>query len=64
MEHVAGAEHRAGFRQFIATGGLRGLLRRHALQPIEIMHSHFHTLAIAIIPKPKDVVSSMPMDVA
>ena len=50
IENLAGAEHRAGFHQFMATGGLNGLLRRHDLQPSEIVHSHFHTLAIAVIP--------------
>lgn len=50
IENLAGPEHRAGFRQFMATDGLRGLLQRHGLQPVEIVHSHFHTLTIAVIP--------------
>ncbi len=49
IENLAGPEHRAGFHQFIATDGLRGLLRRHNLQPIEIVHSHFNTLTIAVV---------------
>lgn len=49
IENLAGPDHRAGFHQFMATDGLSGLLRRHGLQPIEIMQSHFHTLTIAVI---------------
>ena len=64
IEHLAGSDHKAGFRQFVATDGLRGLLQRHGLQPAEIVHSHFHTLAIAIIPAPEDLESSTPIDVA
>ncbi|MCK5248159.1 class I SAM-dependent methyltransferase [Candidatus Bipolaricaulota bacterium] len=48
IENLAGPEHRAGFHQFIATDGLRGFLQRHGLQPIETVHSHFHTLTIEI----------------
>jgi len=51
IENLAGPEHRAGFHQFIATDGLRGLLQRHDLQPIETVHSHFHTLTIAVVQK-------------
>lgn len=50
IENLAGGDHRAGFRQFMATDGLEGLLQRHSLRATEIVHSHFHTLAIAIIP--------------
>lgn len=49
IENLAGFEHRAGFRQFIATGGLPGLLQRHGLDPMEVVCSHSTTLAIAII---------------
>ncbi len=49
IENLAGSEHRSGFRQFMATDGLEGLLKRHNLQATEIVHSHFHTLAIAIV---------------
>lgn len=49
IENLAGPEHRAGFHQFIATDGLRGLLRRHGLQPIEVVYSHFNTLTIAVV---------------
>lgn len=58
IENIAGSEHRAGFHQFMASNGLGGLLQRYSLQPSEIVHSHFHTLAMAIIRKPQDVVSS------
>ncbi|MBU1049768.1 hypothetical protein KKG90_07080, partial [Candidatus Bipolaricaulota bacterium] len=50
IEHLAGGEHRAGFRQFMATGGLRGLLQRHNLEATEMTYSHFHSLAVASIP--------------
>jgi len=49
IENLAGPEHRAGFHQFIAADGLRGLLRRHGLQPIEVVYSHFQTLTIAVV---------------
>ncbi len=49
IENMAGGDHRAGFRQFIASDGLEGLLRRHSLRATEIVHSHFHTLAIAVV---------------
>jgi SAM-dependent methyltransferase len=64
IENIAGNEHKAGFHQFMAGNGVEGLLQRHSLQPSEIVHSHFHTLAIAVIPKPKDIGSSTPMDMA
>ncbi len=57
IENMAGGDHRAGFRQFMATDGLEGLLQRHSLQATEIVHSHFHTLAIAIIPASGDLGS-------
>jgi ubiquinone/menaquinone biosynthesis C-methylase UbiE len=50
IEHLAGGDHRAGFHQFMKTDGLRGLLKRHGFQASEVTYSHFHTLAIAIIP--------------
>lgn len=49
IENLAGPEHRAGFHQFMATGGLTGLLQRHDLHAIEIVHSHFHTLTVAVV---------------
>ncbi|MCK5828288.1 methyltransferase domain-containing protein [Candidatus Bipolaricaulota bacterium] len=64
IENIAGSEHRAGFHQFMASNGVEGLLQRHSLQATEIVHSHFHTLAIAIIPAHKDVGPSTPIDVA
>ena len=57
IENLAGPEHRAGFHQFIATDGLRGLLRRHNLQPIAVVHSHFNTLAIALVQTHRDLES-------
>ena len=63
IENIAGSEHRAGFHQFMASDGVEGLLQRHSLLPSEIVHSHFHTLAIAMIPKPRGVGYSAPMDV-
>ena len=64
IENIAGTEHRAGFHQFMATDGLSGLLQRHGLPPIEIVYSHFHTLAIAIIPVAQHLDSSSSVDVA
>ncbi len=58
IENLAGPEHRAGFHQFIAMDGLPGLLRKHGLQPIEVLHSHFNTLAIAVIQPHTDLESS------
>jgi ubiquinone/menaquinone biosynthesis C-methylase UbiE len=49
IENLAGGDHRAGFREFIATDGLHGLLRRHDLDPVEMVHSHFHTMTIAVV---------------
>lgn len=64
IENLAGSEHRAGFRQFIATDGLRGLLRRHDLQPIETVQSHFNALTIAVIQTPLNLESSTQSEVA
>ena len=64
IENLAGPEHRAGFCQFIATDGLRGLLRRHDLQPIEIVHSHFNTLMIAVVQTHHSLESSTQGEVA
>ncbi|MCK5245578.1 methyltransferase domain-containing protein [Candidatus Bipolaricaulota bacterium] len=64
IENMAGGDHRAGFRQFMAMDGLEGLLRRHNLRATEIVYSHFHTLAIAIIAASEDLESSTPIDVA
>ena len=64
IENMAGGDHRAGFREFMATDGLVGLLQRHNLQAVEIAYSHFHTLAIAIIPARQSLESSTPIEVA
>ncbi len=58
IENLAGPEHRAGFHEFIAMDGLPGLLRRHGLQPIDVVQSHFHTLAIAVVQPRNDLESS------
>ena len=64
IENIAGTEHRTGFHQFMATDGLSGLLQRHGLSPIEIVYSHFRTLAIAIIPVAQHLESSTSVNVA
>ncbi|MCK4571214.1 class I SAM-dependent methyltransferase [Candidatus Bipolaricaulota bacterium] len=64
IENLAGPEHKAGFHQFIAMDGLRGLLRRHGLQPIEVVHSHFHTLTIAVVRRHSTLESSAQSEVA
>ena len=64
IEDLAGRDHRAGFHHFMATDGLNGLLQRQGLSPIEMIHSHFHTLAIAIIPAADYLESSASVDVA
>lgn len=48
VEHIAGKEHRNGFRQFVEANSLQGLLERHGLMRIETVPSHFHTLEIAL----------------
>jgi ubiquinone/menaquinone biosynthesis C-methylase UbiE len=61
IENLAGGDHRAGFHQFMKTGGLKGLLKRHGLRASEVAYSHFHTLAIAVIPiNPQDLESQTP----
>ncbi len=50
IENMAGGDHRAGFRQFMSSGGLHGLLERHRLTPTQVDYSHFRTLAIALVP--------------
>ena len=64
IENIAGTEHRTGFHQFMAADGLIGLLQRHGLSPIEIVYSHFRTLAIAIIPVAQHLESSTSVNVA
>ncbi|HUT87624.1 MAG TPA: class I SAM-dependent methyltransferase, partial [Candidatus Heimdallarchaeota archaeon] len=49
IEGLAGAEHRAGFRDFVARGGLAGLLTRHELAPAHKSHSHSGAIGIAVI---------------
>jgi SAM-dependent methyltransferase len=49
IEEIAGSGHRAGFKDFIARGGLAGLLDRHHLAPVAQSGSHFSTIGIAVI---------------
>ncbi len=50
IEAVAGEEHRAGFRGFVAGGGLDGLLKRHDLCVARRARSHVGTIGIAVVP--------------
>lgn len=47
IENVAGRQHRAGFRDFVARGSLNGLLARHGLQPLTTRRSHFGTIGVS-----------------
>ena len=49
IEGLAGAQHRAGFRDFVARGGLGGFLKRHELAPVHRSHSHSCAIGIAVI---------------
>ncbi len=49
IEYSAGAEHHAGFIDFVATGGLNALADRHRLNLIETRSSHFGALMIGIV---------------
>lgn len=49
IEALAGNEHHAGFKDFMAHVGLSGLLTRHALMPIREIYSHFDTIRISVI---------------
>jgi len=49
VEETAGAEHRAGFRDFVARGGLDGLVERHGLSVQSKVPSHFGTIAIVTV---------------
>jgi len=60
IEAVAGREHHAGFRDFVAGSGLDGLIDRHGLAVEQRTASHFGTVAIARIrcgPSPPSPVS-------
>ncbi|MGC9530450.1 MAG: class I SAM-dependent methyltransferase [Candidatus Bipolaricaulaceae bacterium] len=50
VERLAGGEHHAGFRDFVARGSLGGLLDRHGLTPVRWDTSHRGTIAIAAVP--------------
>ncbi len=49
IEALAGAEHRAGFKDFVSRGGLAGFLVRHALAPVRESASQFGAIGIAVI---------------
>jgi len=49
IEALAGAEHRAGFKDFVSRGGLAGFLQRHALAPVREHASHFGAIGITVI---------------
>jgi SAM-dependent methyltransferase len=48
IESAAGPEHSAGFRDFVARGGLEGLTGRHGLALVSEASSHFGTIGIAV----------------
>jgi ubiquinone/menaquinone biosynthesis C-methylase UbiE len=49
IESLAGDEHHAGFKDFVARAGISGLLTRHALTPVREILSHFGTIRTSII---------------
>lgn len=46
VEEVAGPEHRAGFKDFVAQGCLDGLVERHGLQIARRLRSHFGAIQV------------------
>jgi demethylmenaquinone methyltransferase/2-methoxy-6-polyprenyl-1,4-benzoquinol methylase len=48
IEAIAGEEHHAGFKEFMAQGGVLGLLRRNGLVPLREIHSHFDTIRVIL----------------
>jgi len=52
IERIAGKGHHAGFVDFLARGGLDGLMERHGLLPYERVDSHFATIGIALFEIP------------
>ena len=49
IESTAGAEHSAGFGDFVARGCLRGLIERHGLALVSESSSHSGTIGIAVV---------------
>ena len=49
IEGTAGEEHSAGFDDFVARGGLDGLVERHGLRVLTRASSHFGTIGIAVV---------------
>jgi len=52
IERTAGRDHHAGFLDFVARGGLDGLMERHNLVPYERVDSHLRTIGIAVFVNP------------
>ncbi len=48
IESIAGAEHSAGFSDFVARGSLAGLIERHGLRVLDRRSSHLGTVGIVI----------------
>jgi len=48
IEELAGPEHRAGFKDFVARGSLDGLLERHELQAERRIRSHFGAIELVV----------------
>jgi ubiquinone/menaquinone biosynthesis C-methylase UbiE len=49
IESVAGGEHSSGFRDFVARGGLDGVIARHDLEVLSKTASHFGAIGIAVV---------------
>ncbi len=50
VEHLAGAEHRAGFRDFVLRGGVEGFLGRHGLRASLSARSHWGAVGLSAAP--------------
>ena len=48
IEKAAGADHHAGFADYVRRGGLDGLLARSGLSPTQSSRSHFGSIGIAV----------------
>ncbi len=49
IESTAGAEHSAGFRDYVTRGCLKGLIERHGLALVSESSSHSGTIGIAVL---------------
>jgi len=54
IEALAGPEHHSGFVDFVATGGLDGLLDRHGLEAKRRERSHFGAVRIVVARRRRD----------